>query len=125
MEKKIIQKYQINIAIVHSDMVFINDAQSALDFMMSVCYNDNCTRIVINKDAIIDDFFTLSTGVAGEILQKAVNYSIKIAIVGDFGKYQSKALKDFIYECNNGKDVFFVGDEKSAIEKLVNRTILI
>ena len=119
MKKKIIQKYQINIAIIHSDTVFISDAQSALDCMMSVCYNDNCTRIVINKDAIIDGFFILSTGIAGEILQKIVNYGMKIAIVGDFDEYKSESLRDFIYECNNGRDVFFVENEKSAIEQLL------
>jgi len=27
-------------------------------------------------------------------------------------------LKDFIYECNKGKDIFFVPDGKEAIEKL-------
>jgi hypothetical protein len=29
-----------------------------------------------------------------------------------------RSLKDFIYECNKGKDMFFVADEKQAIEKL-------
>jgi len=38
----------------------------------------------LNKSAICDDFFDLSTGLAGEILQKFVNYHVKIAIVGDF-----------------------------------------
>lgn len=31
---------------------------------------------------------------------------------------KKESLKDFIYECNNGKDIFFVPDEKQAIEKL-------
>jgi len=43
---------------------------------------------------------------------------VKIAIIGDFSVYPSKSLKDFIYECNKGKDVFFLSDEKQAIEKL-------
>lgn len=30
----------------------------------------------------------------------------------------SKPLKDFIYECNQGKDVFFVKDEAEAVEML-------
>ena len=44
----------------------------------------------------------------------------EIAIIGDFSVYDSKSLKDFIYECNNGKDIFFLPDEKSGIEKLSN-----
>ncbi|MBQ7410923.1 MAG: DUF4180 domain-containing protein [Clostridia bacterium] len=35
-------------------------------------------------------------------------------------KYTSKPLKDFIYESNNGKDIFFVKDENEAINKLEN-----
>jgi len=119
MKKKIIQKAQIPIAHIQCDTPLITDAQSALDLMMSICYNDNCTRIAINKEALIEDFFALRTGIAGEILQKAVNYNMKVAIIGDFSVYTSKALKDFMYECNNGRDVFFVSDEKSAIDKLV------
>ena len=62
--------------------------------------------------------FHLSTKLAGEILQKFINYHVKIAIVGDFSAYTSKSLKDFIYESNNGKDIFFLPDEKKAIDKL-------
>ena len=35
-----------------------------------------------------------------------------------FSGYTSKPLKDFIYESNNGKDVFFVGSEQEAVERL-------
>ncbi len=42
----------------------------------------------------------------------------KLAIIGDFSGYTSKPLKDFIYESNNGKDVFFVGSEQEAVERL-------
>ena len=47
-----------------------------------------------------------------------MNYGIRIAIVGDFSEYKSKALKDFIYESNKGKYFFFVLTEQDAIEKL-------
>lgn len=52
------------------------------------------------------------------MLQKRINYQAKIAIVGDFSVYDSKSLKDFIYECNQGKDIFFVQNEQEVIEKL-------
>jgi len=72
----------------------------------------------LSQEAICEDFFRLKTGLAGEILQKFVNYRMKIAIVGDFSIYTSKSLKDFIYESNKGKHIFFVPSEKEAIEKL-------
>lgn len=107
-----------DIAIVNSNEIIIKDVQSAIDFIMSVKYETNCSKIALNKSAIIEDFFILSKGLAGEILQKFINYQIKFAIIGDYSKYTSKPLKDFIYESNNGKDVFFVASEDEAIKML-------
>ena len=59
-----------------------------------------------------------SSGLAGEILQKYVNYGGKLAIYGDFSRYTSKPLKDFIYESNKGKDVFFVATRDDAIGRM-------
>ena len=118
MTQKIVQKNGVAVAVINSDEPVIIDVQSALDLMATVGYNENCDRIVINKEAIAGDFFILSTGIAGKILQKFVNYLKKIVIVGDFSRYTSKPLRDFIYECNNGNAVFFMPDEQSAIIKL-------
>lgn len=43
---------------------------------------------------------------------------MKITIIGYFSVYTSKSLKDFIYESNKGKDIFFLPDEKKAIPKI-------
>lgn len=106
------------IAVVKSDEVCISNVQSALDFMVSVNYETGSHSIVINKEAVIEDFFILSTKIAGEILQKFIIYQFKLAIVGDFSCYTSKPLKDFIYESNKGRDIFFVSTVEDAIERL-------
>lgn len=106
------------IAIVSSDEKIITDVQSALDLLMSVKYETGTSKIIMDKRNVADEFFILSSGMAGEILQKFVNYHIKIAIYGDYSKYTSKPLKDFIYESNKGKDVFFVSTQDEAIEVL-------
>jgi hypothetical protein len=113
-----VKQNNIEIAVISSSEILINDVQSALDFLATVHYETGCDRMVLNKSAICEDFFHLSTKLAGEILQKFINYQVKIAIVGDFSVYSSKSLKDFIYESNNGRDIFFLPDEKKAIEKL-------
>jgi len=118
MNIKIVKSNGIEIAIANSDKHCISDAQTALDFMMSVNYETGCHCVVVNKDAFIEGFFVLSTGIAGEILQKFINYHFKLAIVGDFSGYTSKPLKDFMYESNRGKDIFFVPSEQDAIDKL-------
>lgn len=107
-----------NIAVVNSNEMIIADVQTAMDFMMSIKYETGCSKIVLNKEAITEEFFILSKGIAGEILQKFINYQIKFAIYGDFSKYTSKPLKDFIYESNKGKDIFFVSDADTAVKML-------
>lgn len=108
-----------DVAVVSSDEQVIVDTQSALDLAMTVKYETGATKIVIDKNAICADFFILSTGVAGEILQKFINYHIKAAIYGDYSHYTSKPLKDFIYESNRGNNFFFVATKEEAIQKLI------
>lgn len=105
-------------ALVENDSVVITDAQSAIDLLMSAKYDIGTKNIVISKQLVAEEFFILSTGLAGEILQKFINYGGRIAIYGDYSHYTSKPLKDFIYESNKGKDIFFVSTEDEAIEML-------
>ena len=91
----------IDIAIVTGGETVITDVQSALDLAMTVKYETGAERIVIDKDVICGDFFVLSTGLAGEILQKYMNYHVKVAVYGDYSHYTSKPLKDFIHESNH------------------------
>lgn len=84
----------------------VSDVQSALDMMMTAKYETGCEALILPKEALPEEFFILSTGLAGEVLQKFVNYHIKLAIVGDFSRYTSKPLRDFIRESNCGSRVF-------------------
>ena len=107
-----------DIAVVYSETVQLSCVQSTLDFMMTIYYETGHRVFIINKEAIIEDFFDLSTKVAGDILQKFINYQFKLAIVGDFSMYSSLALKDFIYECNHGREIFFVNSIDEAYNKI-------
>ena len=111
-------KHNIVCAVIESDTVVITDAQSALDILMTAKYEAGTKNIVIHKELITEDFFILSRGLAGEVLQKYINYGGRIAIYGDYSHYTSKPLKDFIYESNRGKDVFFVATKDEAIDML-------
>lgn len=112
------EKNRNYVALITSDEMVITDPQSALDVLMSAKYEADTKNIAIDKNLVAEDFFVLSTGLAGEILQKYVNYGGRIAIYGDYSHYTSKPLKDFIYESNKGKDVFFVSTKEEAIDRL-------
>ena len=108
------------VAVVTGEERVITDAQSALDLIMTARYETGTNLIAVDKEAITEDFFVLSRGLAGEVLQKFINYQAKIAIFGDFSQYTSKPLKDFIYESNKGQDIFFVSTKTEAVERLAN-----
>ena len=78
---------------------------------------NKCSTIIVKKENIIDEFYDLSTGITGEILQIFSNYKKRMAIVGDFENIKSKALNDFIYESNKTKQIIFVKNIEKAIEK--------
>lgn len=100
-----------------SEETKINSVQDATDLLGNADYQ-GASKIIVNEASLDPQFFDLKTGIAGEILQKVSNYHKQLAIVGEFGKYNSNALKAFIIECNRGNQVFFTPDYQSAINKL-------
>jgi Domain of unknown function (DUF4180) len=65
-------------------------------------------------------FFTLSSGLAGQIAQKLVNYRLRLTVVGDIRSYveASAALRDYVYETNRGRQVWFVADSAELDARL-------
>lgn len=117
MTVNVIQQNGQTIALVDTA---INNAQDAIELIADVGYHHQCSRFLIDKSCLPEDFFKLSTGLAGEMLQKFISFRAKAAIVGDFSGYTSKPLRDFIYECNSGNDIFFTATRDEAVERLSN-----
>ncbi len=113
-----IKENGVTIAVVTGEEKVVTDAASALELAMSAKYETGADRLAIDKRVVAEDFFILSTGMAGEILQKFINYHVKAAIWGDYTRYAGKPLKDFIYESNKGRDFFFVETKEEALRKL-------
>ena len=59
-----------------------------------------------------DGFFDLSTGVAGALIQRLVNYRLRVAVVGDLAAHlaAADALRDYVAESNRGRQVWFLPD---------------
>lgn len=105
------------IAEVISEVTTINNVEDGLDLLGNLYYQD-FDKIIIHEKNITPDFFDLKNGIAGEILQKFSNYRVRLAIVGDFSKYKSKSVNDFIYESNKGGKINFVTSQSEAIKVL-------
>ncbi len=106
-----------NIAEISSEETIIRTNDDGLDLLGNLYYQ-GFDRIVLYEKNITSDFFDLKNGMASEILQKFSTYRVRLAIVGDFSKYTSKSLNDFIYESNKGKQINFVTSSLEAIKIL-------
>lgn len=94
----------------------IKNVQDALDLMVE-SDEKGARKLIVKEKNISPDFFDLKTGLAGEIVQKFSNYEMYLAIVGDFSKFTSKSLQDFIYESNRTSRINFVNTVDEALEK--------
>jgi hypothetical protein len=90
----------------------IKNSQDVLNLM----FKKDVDAFIVKKENFIPQFFDLSSGVAGDILQKFSNYQKRLAIVGDFSNIQSQALRDFIYESNRNKQIIFVKSTAEALK---------
>jgi hypothetical protein len=107
--------YQNGIVEVIDNNVLIKEVND----VFGLFFINDCSSIILKKENIIDDFFNLRTGIAGEILQKFSNYGMRMAIIGDFDNVKSKSLHDFIYESNKAKRIIFVKTLEDALKVFI------
>ena len=76
--------------------------------------------VVLPIERLGEDFFELSTGLAGAIAQKFVNYRVPLAILGDISDRTeaNKPLRDFVLETNRGRQLWFVADTDELDKRL-------
>ncbi|MGK6340788.1 DUF4180 domain-containing protein [Chryseobacterium sp. DT-3] len=111
---------EIKIAEIVSADIIIRSAQDGLDLLGDIYYQ-GFDKVIIYEKNLTPEFFDLKTKIAGDILQKFSNYRMGLAIVGDFEKYQSKSIRDFIFESNKTKHINFSETLEDALERLGDR----
>lgn len=95
-----------------SNDILIQTEQDALDLMG----NAETQTIILHDYNFEKNFFDLSTRKLGDILQKFSNYRTSLAIIGNFSKYYSKVLPNFIAESNRNKKNIFVSSLEEVIK---------
>ena len=118
MNVEFIDKGKLKIAHIISDNIEIHNTQDALDLLMNFRYQD-AEAMIIYEHNLIPAFFDLKTKIAGDILQKFSTYQSKLSIIGNFEKYKSHSLHDFILESNKSGRINFVSTLNEAIQSLV------
>jgi hypothetical protein len=82
--------------------------------------SQQATVIVAPVERFDAAFFQLRSGLAGEFIQKIVNYRLKLAVIGDISGHSnaSTSWRDFVREANRGSNVFFLPDLDALAAKL-------
>ena len=91
----------------------IRTEQNALD-LISACFENDTNFLLIQAQALADDFFQLRTGLAGSVLQKFINYKIKVAVVMTDQQRVKGKFKEFITEANKGNSVRVFSNKEEA-----------
>jgi Domain of unknown function (DUF4180) len=88
-------------------------------------FEQHAPLVAIPVTRLDDGFFTLRTGVAGQIVQRFVMYHLRLAIVGDISRYldRSPTLRAFVAESNRGRQVWFVADLGELDERLARSPV--
>ena len=87
--------------------VLLGNAGDARDMIIA---SRGASWVAVDESRVAPAFFDLKSGIAGDVLQKFVNYRMKLAILGDISRYtdQSESLKALVRESNRGRDVAFL-----------------
>lgn len=104
----------IKAAEIISDEIILKSTESGLQLLGDLYYQ-GFDRILIYEKNITPEFFDLKTKIAGDILQKFAQYRMGITIIGNFSKYNSSRLNEFIFESNKGKSINFADSLEKAI----------
>jgi PadR family transcriptional regulator AphA len=92
---------------------FIQREEDAVT-LIGLCGERSAERLLLYAGNLSESFFDLKSGLAGAILQKFVNYHVKVALVISSELVQGR-LKEYILEANRGNQ-FRAFQEKSAAE---------
>jgi PadR family transcriptional regulator, regulatory protein AphA len=87
--------------------------QDALSWI-ALCGEEKTSKLLIHAENLTPDFFDLSTGIAGEILLKFVNYYIRVAAILTPELVNRGKFREMVLETNRGSDFRVFSDRKQA-----------
>ena len=102
-----------------ADSTKLQTYNDAVD-LVGKTFENRATMIVIPVECLDDEFFRLKTRIAGELIQKFVQYRRHLVIVGDISRFlaESSALRAFVAESNRGKEVWFLPSRAELDDRL-------
>lgn len=120
MTARLLELGGVRVLLAASDGPPLRSDRDALD-LLSQCYEQEAGWLALPVSRCGAEFFRLRTRILGNVAQKAVNYGVRLAIVGDVSAHvaASDALRDLVREANRGRQLCFVADLGDLRERLV------
>lgn len=113
MNHELVQKNGAAYVEITSAVPPIATEQDAISLITLNIENDT-PLLLLHAEALSDDFFQLRTRVAGNILQKLVNYQVKTALLLHETFSGSERFKEMIQEANKGNHFRVFTDKNEA-----------
>jgi Domain of unknown function (DUF4180) len=109
MTAALIEYANQRLLVLNAEGPILSRTQDLLDLIQQA-FSQKASVLVVPVQRMDPAFFQLRAGLAGEFVQKVVNYQLKLVIVGDISAQvaASDALRDFVREANRGQTIFFV-----------------
>jgi PadR family transcriptional regulator, regulatory protein AphA len=100
-----------------SSEALIRTGQDALD-LIAACWEHDVKRVLLHAHGLAEDFFKLGSGLAGEVLQKLINYQVRAALVIPDNLRLTGRLKELLAESNKGNSFRVFSTSEEALDWL-------
>ncbi len=119
----LVDLHGVPVLVCAADGPRLADADSARDLILAAG-QAGADWVCVPVRRVADEFFALRTGVAGEVVQKFVNYRLPLAIVGDISAHTTggSAFAGFVHESNRGRQLWFAPTQADFEAKLKARS---
>lgn len=112
-------RHGVRVLQVPADGPVLGDEAGATD-VIGDAFGAGAEVVVVPVGRLTPSFFRLRTGVAGAIVQKFVNYRLRLVVLGDIAHHGEPTgpVADWVREANRGRELWFVADEAELDRRL-------
>ena len=115
MDYKIIEKMNKKYIEIKQEIVSESDV---LD-IIGICISNDIKMLVLREKAFSEEFINLKSGLAGTVLQKFMNYHIKVSAIIDKDKIEGR-FKELVYELNKSNNFKVFNNSTDAENWILN-----
>jgi len=106
MNYKLVEKDKYKYIEYASAEMTLNSEGDALD-IIAACFESNTNLVLLHSEILSENFFNLRTGLAGMVLQKFINYQVKVAVIIKNEENFNDRFREMVLEANKGNNFRF------------------